>query len=642
MAAERAMRSHVLSGYRKYTEGLVTVPPGASRRRRLLDESAFLREYFWQYRRFMAVGLAALFVVDGLEVIPPLLLRHAVDRIVAGGPAQALLGLAAGYLAIAGAQAAGRYTWRMYVIRTSTLAARDLRNRFTGHLLGLPASFFDRRRIGDLMSLATSDVEAVRLMIGAGILLFADALFYFLVVPVVMFQLSPILTALALLPLPIIPWIVMRNDREIHVRFARLQECLARLSALAQETLAGIRVVKGLAGEAAALARFRALGEEYRKLALSLARVQTAFGPTLEFTMSLGLTGLLFVGGHLLIDEPAGGALTLGVFVAFQRYIQQMVWPMAAVGISLGYYRRSATSTRRLQQVLSEANDVADVAAPRLPAALAGTGRGARTPGRIEFRALRFAYPNAPAPVLRDISIDIQPGERLAFLGAVGAGKSALLSLLPRLYPVERGMLLIDGVDVNDWPVAELRRQVGYVSQDVFLFSDTVVENVAIGLGEWVERQHREVVIQQAAALAAVHDDVLGLVASYETPLGARGVNLSGGQKQRLTIARALAREPAILVLDDALSSVDVQTEERILTALRNRPHRNTEVIAAHRLSTIQDADRIAVLAEGRLVQLGTHQQLMRETGGLYVRFYDQQRLREDLERYLDADREVP
>jgi ATP-binding cassette subfamily B protein len=426
------------------------------------------------------------------------------------------------------------------------------------------------------------------------------------------------------------------------VRFARLQECLARLSALAQETLAGIRVVKGLAGEAAALARFRALGEEYRKLALSLARVQTAFGPTLEFTMSLGLTGLLFVGGHLLIDEPAGGALTLGVFVAFQRYIQQMVWPMAAVGISLGYYRRSATSTRRLQQVLSEANDVADVAAPRLPAALAGTGRGARTPGRIEFRALRFAYPNAPAPVLRDISIDIQPGERLAFLGAVGAGKSALLSLLPRLYPVERGMLLIDGVDVNDWPVAELRRQVGYVSQDVFLFSDTVVENVAIGLGEWVERQHREVVIQQAAALAAVHDDVLGLVASYETPLGARGVNLSGGQKQRLTIARALAREPAILVLDDALSSVDVQTEERILTALRNRPHRNTEVIAAHRLSTIQDADRIAVLAEGRLVQLGTHQQLMRETGGLYVRFYDQQRLREDLERYLDADREVP
>jgi ATP-binding cassette subfamily B protein len=292
--------------------------------------------------------------------------------------------------------------------------------------------------------------------------------------------------------------------------------------------------------------------------------------------------------------------------------------------------------------VLSGSNDVADTAAPRLPAALTGKGRGARTPGRIEFRALRFAYPNASAPVLRDISIDIQPGERIAFLGAVGAGKSALLSLLPRLYPVERGMLLIDGVDVDDWPVAELRRQVGYVSQDVFLFSDTVVENVAIGLGEWVEQRHRDVVIQQAAALAAVHDDVVGLVAAYETRLGARGVNLSGGQKQRLTIARALAREPSILVLDDALSSVDVQTEERILKALRNRPHRNTEVIAAHRLSTIQDADRIAVLADGRLVQLGTHQQLMRETSGLYVRFYDQQRLREDLERYLDADREVP
>jgi ATP-binding cassette subfamily B protein len=617
-------------------------PRGASRRERLLEDSAFLRQYFWQYRRFMAIGLAALLVVDALEVVPPLLLRWAVDRIVAGGPAGALVGLALGYLGIAVVQAAGRYAWRMYVIRTSLLAARDLRNRFTGHLLGLAASFFDRRRIGDLMSLATSDVEAVRLMTGAGILLLADALFYFLVVPIVMLQLSPALTLLALAPLPVIPWIVMRNDREIHARFARVQECLARLSALAQETLAGIRVVKGLANEHAEMARFRTLGEEYRQLSLSLARVQTAFGPMLEFTMSAGLTGLLFVGGHLLIEQPAGGALTLGVFVAFQRYIQQMVWPMAAVGISLSYYRRSATSTHRLQRVFAERSNVEDPPEPRLPAALVGRGRGARTPGRIEFRDLHFAFPGAKAPVIRGITLEIAPGERVAFLGALGAGKSALLSLLPRLYPVGRGMLLIDGVDVNDWPVTDLRRQVGYVSQDVFLFSETVVENVAVGLQEWVERTRHTAAIEQAAALAAVHDDVLGLVAAYDTRLGARGVNLSGGQRQRLTIARALAREPAILVLDDALSSVDVQTEERILKALRDRPHRNTEIIAAHRLSTIQDADRIAVLAEGTIAQLGTHRRLIGQTGGPYARFYEQQRLREDLERYLDVDQELP
>jgi ATP-binding cassette subfamily B protein len=621
----------------------VTSPgPRLSRWQRLLDESAFLRQYVWQYRRLMAVGLLALLIVDGLEVIPPLLLKRAVDRIVAGGPARALLWIALGYLGIAILQSVGRYAWRMYVIRTSTLAARDLRNRFTGHLLGLSASFFDRRRIGDLMSLATSDVEAVRLMIGAGVLLFADALFYFLVVPIVMFQLSPALTLLALLPLPVIPWIVMRNDREIHARFARVQDCLARLSALAQETLAGIRVVKGLATERTQLERFRTLGEEYRQLSLSLARVQTAFGPTLEFTMSLGLTGLLFVGGALLIEAPAGGGvLTLGVFVAFQRYIQQMVWPMAAVGISLSYYRRSATSTTRLRRVFAEQSDVADVPAPRVPAALAGKGRGAKTPGRIEFRHLDFAFPGAATPVLQGITLDIQPGERVAFLGAVGAGKSALLSLLPRLYPVGRDMLFIDGMDVNDWPAAELRRQVGYVSQDVFLFSETVVENVAVGLHDWVDRADHQATIHEAAAMAAVHDDVLNLVASYDTRLGARGVNLSGGQKQRLTIARALAREPAILVLDDALSSVDVQTEERILKALRDRPGRNTEIIAAHRLSTIQDADRIAVLAGGCVVQLGTHTELIRDTAGLYWRFYEQQRLREDLERYMGVDEEL-
>ncbi len=627
------------------TPSASTAAPAPAARRprwqRVLAESAFLRRYFWQYRRLMAVGLGALFVVDGLEVVPPIILKGAVDRIVAGEPARALLSLALAYLGISVIQAAGRYAWRMYVIRTSMLAARDLRNRFSGHLLGLSASFFDRRRIGDLMSLATSDVEAVRLMIGAGVLLFADALFYFLVVPIVMYRLSPELTLLAFLPLPVIPWIVMRNDREIHARFAKVQDCLARLAALAQENLSGIRVVKGLASEGVQLARFRALGEEYRQLSLSLARVQTTFGPMLEFTMSLGLAGLLFFGGRTLIDQPPGAqVLTLGVFVAFQRYIQQMVWPMAAIGISLSYYRRAATSTTRLQRIFFETSDVADVPAPIVPAAL-HAGPGARTPGRIEFRDLHFRFPGAPADLLKGITLEIQSGERVAFLGTVGAGKSALLSLLPRLYPVGRGMLLIDGIDVNDWPAAELRRQVGYVSQDVFLFSETVVENVALGLHDWIERSGGLSAVHQAAALAAVHDEVLSLAASYDTTLGERGVNLSGGQKQRLTIARALAKEPAILVLDDALSSVDVHTEERVLKALRDRPGRNTEIIAAHRLSTIQDADRIAVLADGTLAQLGTHAQLIKDTGGLYWRFYEQQRLREDLERYMDVDQEL-
>ncbi len=600
--------------------------------KRFLQDTFFLRHYLWKYRRLITIGLLTLITVDGLEIIPPIILKNAVDSITAGADASALAWLALAYIAVALCQSVCRYGWRMYLIRTSMLASRDLRDRFSRHLFGLSSSFFDRRRIGDLMLLATSDIEAVRMMIGAGILTLADALFYFLFIPVAMYLLSPELMLLAFIPLPIIPWLVMRNEKEIHLRFARVQESLSRLSALAQENLSGIRVVKGLAGEQAQLRRFRDLGEECSRLSMHLARVQTAFGPLLDFTMSMGLAFLLYFGGRRIIGG-ADDALTLGVFVAFQRYIQQMVWPMAAVGISLSHYRRSATSTGRLQEIFSETSDVRDVPNPIVQAA--------RTRGCIEFRNLHFRHPGATADVLKGINLTVKPGERIAFVGMVGAGKSALLSLLPRLYPVARGTLFIDGVDINDWPLEDLRRQVGYVSQDVFLFSESVVENVAFGIQDWVERSGETSAVHEAAELAGVHEDVMGMVSSYDTRLGERGVNLSGGQKQRLTIARALARQPAILVLDDALSSVDIQTEERILKSLRERPHRNTEIIAAHRISTIQDADRIAVLEDGRIAQLGTHAELITDRSGLYWRFYEQQRLREDLERYMDLDQEL-
>ncbi len=597
-------------------------------------ESELLRHYLWKYRRLVGLGLLSLVIVDVLEVLPPIFLKEAVDVVSESRATDYFLKLAGAYLLVSFLQGLCRYGWRMFLIRSSMFAGRDLREKYATHLFKMPASFFDKRRIGDLMSLATNDVEAVRMAMGAGLLTLADALFYFITVPIAMFWLSPKLTLLAFLPLPIVPWLVARNEREIHSRFEKVQESFGKISAMAQEGLGGVRVIKSFATEDRSLGRFRAAGEEFIRLNMRLARVQTAFGPTLDFTMSLGLVLLLFVGGESVI----GNAVTLGTFVAFQRYIQKMVWPMAALGMAFSYYQRALASSRRLNEVLDLSTDVPETEAPQLPVVAESSAPQGRfkTSGGIELRGLSFRFPGTQAEVLREISLTIEPGERIAVVGAIGSGKSALLSLFPRLYPVERGMLLIDGIDVNHWKLSELRRQVGFVAQDVFLFSETITENVAYGIQDWVERSAQPVTIEEATQLASIHEDVLGLKGAYETRLGERGVNLSGGQKQRITIARAIAKQPPILILDDALSSVDVATEETILKNLRSRPGRNTEVIAAHRISTVKDADRILVLDQGEIRQQGTHQVLMGDRRGAYRRYYDQQRKREDFESFVE------
>jgi ATP-binding cassette subfamily B protein len=610
---------------------------------RFLEDSSFLREGLWKYRGFVAVGLLSLVLVDLLELVPPLLLKWSVDVAMAdGSPEEAraeLLKLALIYMATAFLQGLGRYGWRMYLVRASFLAGRDFRGKFGQHLFGMSAHFFDRRRIGDLMSMSTQDVDAVRIAIGPGFLVFADAMFYFFTVPVAMWMLSPQLTWLAFLPLPLIPWFVMRNEREIHDRFEKVQESFGAISAMAQESLGGIRVIKAFAREDAQLGRIAKAGEEHILRSLRLARVQSAFGPTLDFFMSLGLVLLLYFGGSHVIT----GAVSLGTFVAFQRYIQKMIWPMTAVGLSITYYQRAVASSKRMKELFAEKSNVPEPEHPVLPATWKPGAPNApwKTEGRLEFRNLHFRYPGTEAHALHGVSFTVEPGQRVALVGSIGSGKSALLGLVPRLYPVERGMLLIDGVDVGDWPLETLREQVGYVSQEIFLFSETVTENVAYGLAASMLSRESEtrvrLPVEEATKLSSVHEDVLNLVEGYGTRLGEGGVNLSGGQKQRLTIARAIAKQPAILVLDDALSSVDTRTEEGILRGLRARPGRNTELIAAHRISTIRDADRIIVLEHGRVRQAGTHDELLQERDGIYRRFHEQQRLKEDLEAYVEG-----
>lgn len=574
------------------------------------------------------MGLFALVVVDLLDILPPIFLKYAVDIAVERGPLR-LLGITAlAYFGVSIFQGIGRYAWRMYLIRASIFAGRDLRGKYSHHIFGLSVSFFDHRRMGDLMSLAINDVEAVRIAVGSGLLVFADALFYLLTVPFAMYWLSPWLTLLVCLPLPIIPLLVLRNEKEVNKRFEEVQECFGRISAMTQESLHGVRVTKAFAREDVQIQRMRDIGNEYMKLNLGLARIQTAIGPFMDFCMSIGMVILLFVGGSAIITGGAnssGIAIGLGTFVAFQRYIQKMVWPMAALGMAVNYYQRSVSSSYRLKEIFKLTTDVPDAARPILPK---------KYRGHVEFKDLSFRFPSDPKMVLQNINLTVEPGERVAIVGTIGSGKSAMLSMFPRLYPIDRGMLMIDGVDVNDWPLEELRRQIGYVSQEIFLFSDTVMENVGFGLHEWLEQNDSGEAIEEATETAGVHEEIVSLSAAYRTRLGERGVSLSGGQRQRLTIARALAKKPSILVLDDALSSVDVQTEERILKALMNRSGRNTEIIAAHRISTVKDADKIVVLSQGKIVQLGTHQQLASQRSGAYWRFLESQQLKEDLESY--------
>jgi ATP-binding cassette subfamily B multidrug efflux pump len=640
----------------------------------LKAETRLILFYLNRYRKWVLGGLFALAVVDGLEVLPPLILKEVIDTVgassspgaelresigrglpfLSGDANRKLVALALFYLLVSAIQAIGRYSWRVLLIRGSLWSGRDLRKTFAEHLFSLSASFYDRWKVGDLLSHATTDVEAIRMALGAGILVMADALFYLIAIPLAMAFLSPELMWIALAPLSLIPLIVWRNEREIHRRFENVQKGQGEIAAFVQERLFGLRVIKGFGKESLQGSLLKKIGEDQRRRSLYLARVQTTFAPSLDFVMSIGGVLLLIYGGARVNE----GAISLGVFVAFSRYIQKMVWPMSALGMAIGHYQRAIASAGRILKVQAEKTDVPEPLQPKvfaLPGAIpapdpfrSGVGDNAgkprptgltpwKTAGRVEFRNLTFAFPQGPI-VLREISLSIEPGERVAFVGRVGAGKSALLGILPRLYPVAQGSLFIDGFDVNDWDLKTLRSQVGYVGQDAFLFSETIFENIAVGLGRHAvvaqdPTQHSPITV--ATERAALHHEILGLEEKYETVLGERGLNLSGGQRQRLTIARALVREPSILVLDDALSAVDAATEEKILKSLRERPGRNTELIAAHRISSVQDADRIVVLDQGRVVQEGSHSDLLRQRSGQYFRFYETQARTEDLERYL-------
>ena len=523
---------------------------------------------------------------------------------------------------------------RWILIGVSREIEFDLRNDMLARLLKLEPEFYVRNRTGDLMSRATNDLNNVRMVLGPGIMYTATTIATMALAIFFMAELSPSLTLWVLLPVPLIAVSVRYFGQIIHRLSERIQAALGVLSTRAQENLTGMRVIRAYVQEKPEIEAFDGANREYVDQNIQLIGTMSLFFPALSAFIGLTIVILLGLGGAKVID----GRVSLGTFSAFYAFLMQLIFPMIALGWVTNIFQRGAASMGRLKYILTAEPGISDMRSPR-GAAGAVEENGGRPPespspvhGEIEFRHLTFAYPagangTVGPPVLRDINLRIPAGSTLAIVGPTGSGKTTLAALIARLWEAPPGSLLIDGRSIRDYPIETLRRSIGYVPQDTFLFSETIRENIAFGVDDLDEAQ-----ILEAAEIASISGEIQGFPHRFETMVGERGITLSGGQKQRTSLARAILRQPRILVLDDSLSSVDTDTEERILRRLRDVMRQRTTVLIAHRISTVKNADQIIVLREGQVVERGTHDELL-ALGGYYADLYQKQLLEEELAR---------
>lgn len=581
-----------------------------------------LLPYVREARRAFTIGLACVFVASAVSLASPWVLKYAIDDLTAGVGRHRLAGYALLILGLAIVDGGFRYLMRKQLIGASRTLEYALRNDFFAHLERLPLGYFQSTRTGDLMSRATNDLGAVRMMIGPAVMYFASTALGFVIAVAVMFNIDARLTWIALVPLPIVSVATRYFGKAIHDRFERIQAQLSDMSAVVQESLSGVRVVRAYRQEATEIGRFRASNDEYVARNRGLIRLQAAFYPSLTFCFGVSSLVVLWLGGRDVI----AGRLSLGSFVAFLRYLVMLSWPMIAFGWVINIAQRGLASWGRMLEILDTVPSIDDSTAR--PDALA-----AGVTGAIEFRHLSFRYPpragegaDDAGEMLSDISCTIAAGQTVAIIGPTGSGKSTLVQLLPRLHDPAPGTLFVDGVDVREIPLARLRGAIGMVPQEPFLFSDTLAGNILFGF----DAARDQARVDAAAYAAGLDADLPNFPDGYGTVVGERGITLSGGQKQRTAIARAVAADPRILVLDDALSAVDTQTEETILTRLREVRRGRTCLIVAHRISTVRDADLILVIDRGRIVERGTHDQLVQHAG-LYARMEQQQRLEDEL-----------